>query len=435
MEIVKINILDKFKSKELSLKKKNLYLQINQTFRLTLNIIEKIFEDNRIISMLNSNVSRCDPIIWTLGRLLYFWKKYCCDYLNIYLSKKLNDEIFDNIILTNREKYFINLLNVDELFNLYVEIKENISLYLFKCDKLNNYEKYIMRFVHLKNDIINEELICSFHLFGKNYFKPLIKYENSILKNSEFILVPAGSVLQGTKSDYDNSFNFDNEYPPFNAKVNSFKISKYCITNYQFLQFVKDKGYENKKYWSFNGWRYKINKKLKYPSFWHYDEYYKGKEWREKVFDKYYILRLNNPVVNISYYEAEAYCNWIGGRLPTESEFEYLSEFFEDNYKKKGHFNLENGTTISVLNDKNINKLKIVGLFGNVWEFCKNDFYPYDGFSKELLYSKNSYPYFGKKVVSKGGSWCVPEYMVTKSYRNIIDYDCCHKIVGFRVVK
>ena len=138
MEIVKINIFDKFKSKDINLKKKNLYLQINQTFRLTLNIIEKIFDDNRIISMLNSNVSTCDPIIWTLGRLLYFWKKYCCDYLDIYLSKKLNDEIFDNIILTNREKYFINLLNVDDIFNLYEEIKENISCVVTRSNLLTN---------------------------------------------------------------------------------------------------------------------------------------------------------------------------------------------------------------------------------------------------------------------------------------------------------
>ena len=366
--------------------------------------------------------------------MIFFWTNYCCKYLNINIIK-FNKDIYDNFLIKDRDKMLVELIDIDTLYDYYYQIKEKVLLYLFKSSKLNNFEKYILRFTHLLNDKVNEDIIESLHFFSKNFIDTKIIYDKKIVKNIEYIYVPEGNVLQGTNNEYNDSFYYDNEYPSFNVKLNSFKISKYCITNYQYLQFVSDNGYSKKKYWSFNGWRWVVNKKLKHPIFWQYDKYYKGKEWREKIFNKYHILRMNYPVVNISYYEAEAYCNWVGGRLPRESEWEYLSDFFEEDYKNNGHFNYNNGTTISVLEDKNINKLKIVGLFGNVWEWCLESFYPYDGFKKELLYKEYSYPYFGRKGISKGGSWCVPKYLVSKSYRNFIDVDCCHKFIGFRVVR
>ena len=56
-----------------------------------------------------------------------------------------------------------------------------------------------------------------------------------------------------------NEFYFDNESPSFYQFIKPFEVSKYCITNNQFLQFVKNNGYE-KEYWCNEGWSY-IKKK------------------------------------------------------------------------------------------------------------------------------------------------------------------------------
>ena len=77
----------------------------------------------------------------------------------------------------------------------------------------------------------------------------------------------------------------------------------------------------------------------------------------------------------------------------------------------------------------------IVGLFGNVWEWCLEPIYPYDGFKIDPVYREMSYPFFGYKRVCRGGSWCSPNYLATKSYRNAQSMDCLIQYIGFRIVK
>ena len=96
--------------------------------------------------------------------------------------------------------------------------------------------------------------------------------------------------------------------------------------------------------------------------------------WLENIFGTYKDLRINNPVINISYYEAKAYCRWSNCRLIKESEWEYLANHFKDNILKDANLNGVVGTTVSVLNDRNINDFGVVGLFGNVWEWCEDPF-------------------------------------------------------------
>lgn len=64
------------------------------------------------------------------------------------------------------------------------------------------------------------------------------------------------------------SYGWDNEYGQWNVKVPPFKASKYLVTNQEFLEFVKDGGYENSKYWTKEGWKWKQFRKQQHPTFW-----------------------------------------------------------------------------------------------------------------------------------------------------------------------
>jgi formylglycine-generating enzyme required for sulfatase activity len=429
-----VNIKYKLKDIKINLDRNTLYNELIRTFKQTKILTDLIYSNRRLELQCNSYYGKTNPLKWQLGNLIYFWQNYCCKYLGIDI-KILNKNIYDEFRIDYNNRFLVDLVSIDLIYDILEDLNEKISKFIFNRNSLNNFEKFILRFSQLYNDHINEDIITILQIFNIKTFDYNVNYNKSLLTRIEFIDVPEGDVLQGTENSFNGEFYFDNEYPPFKANINSFKVSKYCITNYQFLQFVISKGYSNNKYWSNMGWRWKLKKKINHPINWEYDDYYKGKEWREKIHGKYHILRMNNPVMNISYHEAYAYCNWSNCRLLKESEWEYLTTFYNNDGKLNSNLNCLNGTTISVLDDKNINKLKIVGLYGNVWEWCLENYNPYDGFISNPIYKEYSYPKFGKKAICKGGSWCTPDYLIKKSYRRAEDLECNHKFIGFRVVK
>ena len=63
------------------------------------------------------------------------------------------------------------------------------------------------------------------------------------------IKIKGGNFLQGW-DDSNNNFTFDNEKPSHIRNVSDFKISKYPITNHQYMKFILDDGYFKKEYWT-----------------------------------------------------------------------------------------------------------------------------------------------------------------------------------------
>ncbi len=83
-------------------------------------------------------------------------------------------------------------------------------------------------------------------------------------------------------------------------------LSRYPVTNGQYKKFIADGGYGNKKHWSAKGWKWLRKEKVTEPAYVH-DHRFNGP---------------NQPVVGVTWWEAEAFCRWAGGRLPSEQEWE-----------------------------------------------------------------------------------------------------------------
>jgi hypothetical protein len=88
-----------------------------------------------------------------------------------------------------------------------------------------------------------------------------------------------------------------------------FLLARYPVTNGQYSLFIEEKGYENPRWWSDDGRKWLEETGAREP------EYWRSSKWNGA----------NQPVVGVSFWEAEAFCNWAGGRLPAEEEWEAAS--------------------------------------------------------------------------------------------------------------
>lgn len=132
----------------------------------------------------------------------------------------------------------------------------------------------------------------------------------------DMILIAEGLFFMGsTKQDITNLLELDhnieaerleNEIPQHKVYLNAYLIDKYPVTNAQYKKFIESGGYMQKTFWSDDGWQYIVQ----------------TKPLENNELDGAFHDQADCPVVNISWYEAEAFASWAGKRLPTEAEWE-----------------------------------------------------------------------------------------------------------------
>ena len=132
----------------------------------------------------------------------------------------------------------------------------------------------------------------------------------------EMIIIPAGSFLMGNNGA--EPFSTDAELPKHRVDLPTYEIGKYEVTRGQYRKFMEAGGYDEPGHWSKEGWKWKEQVGRKEPAQWATEQ-----EWVGHGYGPHRFTQTDrHPVVGVTYYEAEAYCKWAGGRLPTEAEWE-----------------------------------------------------------------------------------------------------------------
>src|SRR4051812_47611894 len=132
----------------------------------------------------------------------------------------------------------------------------------------------------------------------------------------EAVAVPGGPCTLGAA---DTVFSYDNERPRHRADLPTFRIGRTPITNATFLNFVEGGGYQRREWWSDEGWSWKQCYDITHPGAWATGP--SGwQQWR--IAGGWVPLDPDEPVVHVSWFEADALARAHAARLPTEGEWE-----------------------------------------------------------------------------------------------------------------
>lgn len=241
---------------------------------------------------------------------------------------------------------------------------------------------------------------------------------------NKWVSIPAGSFVMGAQSQDRFKLNYDPnahsfEGPVHDVQLGCYRIGRYPVTVEQFKNFIDDDGYENRAWWKGGG----------------FGKHTQPDKWEEQL------VHLNRPVVYVTWYEAAAWCDWAGGRLPAEAEWERAARGSEQ--RKYPWGNEEPDPKRASYDRTGIHHATPVGLFpcgmtpegiydlaGNVWEWLADWYESYDA-SVSL---NPTGPALGEHRVLRGGSWCSESRYLRSSNRGRAEPHLSNHNVGFRCV-
>ena len=239
------------------------------------------------------------------------------------------------------------------------------------------------------------------------------------------VFVPGGPFEMGTSIE---PWALDNERPAHPVHVGDFWIDTVPVSNGQHLAFIDAGGYDDPRWWSERGWAYRNEANLTAPRFWRRD----GDGWLRTRFGVVEPIPLDEPVVHVCYYEAEAYAAWAGKRLPTEAEWEKAARFdpatgrsrrypWGDDDPRPEHANLGQQHLRPApvgAYPAGQSPLGVRQLIGDVWEWLASDLQPYPGF-RAFPYKEYSEVFFGGDYkMLRGGSFGTDKAAVRSTFRN-----------------
>jgi len=233
-------------------------------------------------------------------------------------------------------------------------------------------------------------------------------FETGSAPQNELVYVTAGSVNLG-KQKSNPYYGWDNEYGTHTADVSEFQVSKFLVSNYEFVSFVNAGGYKNSSYWEDEGKGWLAFTRAQHPTFW----LKKNNQWHLRLMTEEIAMPWDWPV-EVNYHEAKAFCNWkkstsgLSVRLPTEDEWYRLYDVanLSNPTAKKINANLHLDYYASSCPVNKFHHGELYDVVGNVWQWTETPIYPFEGFDVHTIYDDFTTPTFDERHnLIKGGSW------------------------------
>ncbi|MEM7143150.1 MAG: ergothioneine biosynthesis protein EgtB [Actinomycetota bacterium] len=218
-----------------------------------------------------------------------------------------------------------------------------------------------------------------------------------------------------------DGFAFDNEGPRHEALLQPHRIADRVVTNGEWLEFMADGGYETVGLWLSAGWAAVNAHGWDAPMYWSRTD----DGWSIHTLTGPRPIDPSEPVVHVSYFEAEAFARWAGARLPTEFEWEAhaAERSAEGNLLPADHLHPVRASGDGVRQ-----------LFGDVWEWTASAYAPYPRFvAPEGAVGEYNGKFMIDQQVLRGGCCVTPGGHVRSSYRNFFPTHARWMFAGVRL--
>ncbi len=330
--------------------------------RRTYELIEPLDEEqlNRVYSPLLS------PLAWDLGHIANFEELWLVQ--TVGGREPLHGELgrlYDAIENPRGSRNELPILRDAELRSYLAEVRERALEVLDEVDISPDAEDRLLRdgFVYellIAHEQQHNETMLQLLQMVDGYEPSVSTGPEPVPPGPETIAVDGGVYEIGAPA---TGFAYDNERPRHTVELAPFEIDSRPVTNREYAQFVAETGAEAPLYWE-----------------------REGDGWIHTAMGRREPVAADQPVVHVSWDEADAYARWAGKRLPSEAEWE------------AAHPRLEG--------------------VGRAWEWTSSDFLAYPGF-EPFPYREYSTPFFGGDYkVLRGGSWATHQNLMRPSFRN-----------------
>ncbi len=219
---------------------------------------------------------------------------------------------------------------------------------------------------------------------------------------------PGGLVEIGQAGE---GFAFDNEQPRHKVWLESFLLAKQLVSNGDWRAFIEDGGYDTASLWLSEGWDWCQQQTIKAPLYWQM----RDGQWMEFTLHGLQPLDPHRPVCHINYYEAAAYAEWVGARLPREAEWETLARHTPCTHALHpgGHH-----------------------FFGQLWQWTASPYQAYPGF-KALPGGLGEYngKFMSSQMVLRGSACVTPPGHGRPTYRNFFYPHQRWQFAGLRLAR
>ena len=437
--------------------------------RRLLNLVADL--DDR--QMIGPRLATVNPPLWEIGHVAWFAELWLLRQLRRGKPLRTDgDRLYNSTDVAHDTRWELLLPSREQTLRYMDEVLERTIEYLDHAGGLTRDEFYFHLLALFHEGMHAEALAYTRQALG--YAAPSfaggLDEDPKAALSTDDAEIPGGSFLIGAGANFP--FVFDNEKWAHKVALKTFRIARAPVTNGEFLGFVESGGYHEPSYWSRAGWQWletggapqleqsfakffnkSMNRetqsnefatRLNHPVYWRRDA---NGRWLQRIYDRYLPLRETWPVVHVGWYEAEAYCNWAGRRLPSETEWEAAAALPDREHAGSRRYfpwggqaattaeaNLDwrAGGVVDVrAHPAGDSALGCRQMIGNVWEWTASDFQPYPGFSVDS-YKEYSQPWFGTHKVLRGGCWASSSLLIRNTWRNFYTPDRRDVWAGFR---
>ena len=345
-----------------------------------------------------------NPVAWELGHIAWFaefWilrgphRQSADGFVDAALPPTIAgpDAVFDSARLAHAERWRVALPPRDELIaRLDAQLAACIDAIPHAKD--DDQANYFHRLALFHEDMHGEAFAWLRATLGWPAPHGIAALPG--LGEAKELAFAGGDVVLGRPADTPG-FAFDNERPATTVRVAPFAIDSAPVRNAEFVRFVDAGGYDDAALWPADAGAWRAQHGRAHPSRWRST----SEGWQMRWFDQWQPLDLAAPVIHVSAWEAEAYCRFVGRRLPSAAEWELAAQDVRFRWGE------------------------------SVWEWTADAFLPYPGFVAGP-YADYSAPWFGDHRELRGGAFATHARMHDPRYRNFFVAGRSDVFAGFR---